>query len=120
MTLIEFQTEKRVEAKAFTGEPLIERFHVTMRPDGKVDREMFRRWAVCLHRDPEDPEHYVTATVIGLNGIISQGATRQEAQDNIREAIQLCFEDEVRNEIMKELRFEFVIPAGGEVVYVTE
>ena len=79
-----------------------------------------RRWAVCLYRDIEETEQILTAVVIGLPGVASEGASKEEAISNVKEAINLRFEGEDENEIMKELRQDYVIPVGGELVYVEQ
>jgi predicted RNase H-like HicB family nuclease len=79
-----------------------------------------RRWAVCLYRDPEETEQILTAVVIGLPGVASEGASKEEAISNVKEAINLRFEGENEVEVMKDLRHDYVIPVGGELIYVEQ
>ena len=41
----------------------------------------------------QDEDGVFVATCPSLPGCVSQGTTRSEAQENIREAIELCIED---------------------------
>ena len=84
----------------------------------KIVDEETGRWAVCLYCDREETEEILTAVVIGLPGVASEGNSREEAIRNVKEALNLRFEGEDDKEVMKDLRQDYVIPSGGEVVYV--
>lgn len=86
----------------------------------EIIKEKPRRWAVCLYRDAEEAGETLTAVVIGLPGVASEGASREEAIDNVQEALSLRFEGEDEEEVMKDLRQDYVIPLGGEIVYVEQ
>lgn len=83
-----------------------------------VSTATFTRWAVCLHRDAEDPQGWVTADVIGLKGVASEGRTDEDALSNAHEAIQALGHDAVE-QIDQEKASGYVIPAGAYWVYLS-
>ena len=104
----------------FEGEPVISTFCIRANPDGATETTRDRKWAVCLYRDIEEPGPWLTADVIGLPGVTTQGATREEAISNVKEAIDLRFEGEDEKEVMKDLHRDYIMPAGSELIYVTQ
>ncbi len=104
----------------FAGESAITTFYIRANADGTTEITKHRKWAVCLYRDAEELGPWLTADVIGLPGVTSQGASRDEAISNVAEAIALRFEVEDEREIMKALRREYMMPAGSELVYVEQ
>ena len=103
-----------------TIEPVIATFNAQAHADGSATVTNHRKWAVCLYRDIEEPGPWLTADVIGLPGVTSQGVSREEAISNVAEAIALRFEVEDEREAMKELRRDYTMPAGSELVYVEQ
>lgn len=103
----------------FKGESVISTLCVSVKPDGTSEVTTHNRWAVCLYRDADETGQFLTADVIGLPGVASEGASREEAISNVKEAIRLRFEGEDEKEVMKELRHDYTIPVGGELIYVT-
>ncbi len=102
----------------FTGEVAITTFIIRQESGGTTEVTKHRKWAVCLYRDVDEPGPWLTADVIGLSGVTSQGASRNEAISNVAEAIALRFEGEDKSEVMKDLRRDYMMPAGSELVYV--
>ncbi len=110
-------TESAGPAKYFEGLPVFTASTLQL-CDGDWHEAVSERWAVCLFRDVDDPENWVTAEVIGVRGIASEGATREEAMGNIKEALLLA-RDEAGAEGLEIDRLEYRIPANGDVVHVT-
>lgn len=84
---------------------------------GEFQFETITRWAVCLFRDPEDAEGWVTAEVVAFSGVVSEGATEETALSNAREALLLALEASAKGEIL-DRRDSYVIPSGGRIAYV--
>lgn len=105
--------------RAFSGAPVVAEVVVTAKGDGweNPTPKMITRWAVCLFRDREDPSGYVTAEVIGLEGVASEGPDRESAMVNVKEALQLALDD-LEDDAHQALRANYTIPSDGEVVYV--
>lgn len=105
--------------RKFTGGLVITSAGVLI-PGGDVSKAEYQtlnRWAVCLSRDPEDLEGWITAEVIGLPGIASEGRTRDEAISNVREALMRAIEEGGAEEIKVEPG-QHELPEGSQVVYV--
>lgn len=107
-------------ARAFSGAPVITELSVTVEGDNWQNpiQTQLSRWAVCLFKDRDDPSGYVTAEVIGLEGVASEGPDRESAITNIKEALQLALE-ELQDDPHQSLRTVYKIPSDGEVVYVS-
>ena len=103
----------------FTGAPAFTSTSIScVRDDWEnAKTETVTRWAVCLYTDREDPKRWVTAEVIALPGVASEGATEEEAIDNVREALGLALENKQKEPVQPRRRY--VVPRGGRVVYVT-
>ena len=77
------------------------------------------RWAVCLDRDPGEPEGWIVAQVIAMPGIASQGRNKAEALENIREALLLALDQLAADGVAEIPLLPYEVPSGGQVVYVT-
>ena len=107
-------------ATEFTGEASFTTLGVTFDPDDPKNPRVVSsvRWAVCLFSDPDDPDGMTTADVIGFPGVASEGASRKEALDNAREALECAIEG-LRGEDPPSPPDSYTIPRGGEVVYLS-
>ena len=102
------------EGDVFTGEGFHSDTVVTIEPPDEIRVESMISWAVCLYCDPDDEEGWYTIEAMALPGIMSQGRTRDEAIENIKEAISLALEAGLQ----PVAAVRHVVPAGGEVTYV--
>ena len=58
----------------------------------------------------QEPEGGFSVWIPSLPGCASQGETFEEAMENIKEAIALYLEDEDEQEIVQEIRQQFMVP----------
>ena len=110
----------REKPRIFVGLPVYTEL-VTVWPEDNWKEAQVQgvtRWAVCLYRDEEDVEGWVTADVIALPGVASEGATEAQAIANVKEALNLALEA-LQGEENRQVRDAYAIPPGGRVVYVT-
>lgn len=116
-TVFEHKAE-REELRVFSGPPVFTDAITSYLDDDweNAKTETITRWAVCLFRDGEDPQRWVTADVIGFPGVASEGATEDEAMANVREALKLALESLGEGELI-EMPAKYVIPSGGRVVF---
>ncbi len=75
------------------------------------------RWAVCFFQDTEDPEGWTTAEVVAFPGIASEGETKDDAVDNVRDALRAFLDGASGDESMP-MRTTYEIPAGGTIEFV--
>jgi predicted RNase H-like HicB family nuclease len=107
----------------FEGERVIVDVSISYPPTeagfAEAEPQETTRWAVCLETGPDTEDGWVVAEVIGLPGVASEGRSKAEALDNIREALSLAL-DELGAEGISGMVFPpYEISAGGQVVYVT-
>jgi predicted RNase H-like HicB family nuclease len=102
------------EEAIFTGEGFHSDTVVTMESPDEMRVETMVGWAVCLYCDPDDEDGWYTIEAMALPGIMSQGSTRDEAIENIKEAISLALEAGLQ----PAGAIRHVVPAGGEITYV--
>lgn len=114
-SITNFGVEKAV---LFNGDPVSGVAFVQSDDEGATWETITgKRWAVCLYRDPDDPQRFVTAVVIGLPGVASEGSTEDEAIAAVTEAIELIGDEDMSIlDVPAAARFK--IPAGGRVTYV--
>lgn len=103
------------DEKTFKGSPVSVSATVSV-IGGKPKQVTIQHWAACLYRDPEDDGDWLICEIVGIPGVISQGKTRQEAMENAKEALACALEELIEAGVKVELRRDYVIPAGGEVV----
>jgi len=84
--------------------------------DADGQQYTIERWTVCIYKDPEDTEGWLTVDVLGLPGVASQGRSRDEAARNAREGIELALED--KTEVV-DIVEDYEVPAGGTIVDVS-
>ena len=77
----------------------------------------FTRWAVCFYQDADDPEGWVTAEGIAFPGIASEGEMKEEAIDNVRDALR-GFLGGASGDESAPMRTTYDIPAGGTIEFV--
>jgi len=73
------------------------------------------RWAVCIYRDPGDPERWITADVVAFEGVSSEGITEEEALKNVAEALRVALEDNADSLIRRQT---YIVPPDGMIRYV--
>ena len=101
----------------FAGEPVVFE-KIRIEQEGNMTHTVSQHWAVCIHRDPEETEGWLTGEVIGLPGVVSQGRDRQETLTNVKEALESALEELRSTNTRVELRREVDIPDGGEIIYL--
>lgn len=109
----------REKPRMFVGTPVYTDLVTTWEEDNweQARVEGVTRWAVCLYRDEEEAEGWVTAEVIALSGVASEGATEAQATANVKEALKLALDALQEDE--RQVREAYAIPPGGRVAYVT-
>ena len=109
----------RNEPRLFAGEPVFTEVVTTQAGDDweNAETHTITRWAVCLYVDEEEPEGRVTADVVGLRGVVSDGVTEEEAIENVCEALRLALASFEDSELI-EVQLPYAIPTGGRIVFV--
>ena len=102
----------------FEDDPVSVVVEIMFGQDEKAIRTVRQHWAICIHRDPEETEGWLTGEVIGIPGVVSQGRNRQETLTNLKEALECALEELRSTNTPVELRREFDIPDGGEIIYL--
>jgi predicted RNase H-like HicB family nuclease len=118
ITTIDARVEKKStpvrvgSARVFSGIPV----DVCQYAFGEEYRT-FTRWAVCFYEDADDPEGWITAEAIAFPGISSEGETKEEAVDNVREALRVFLSGASGDESLP-MRTSYEIPAGGTIEFI--
>ena len=93
-SVTESSYEKEHAPKVFAGAPVYVESIYGCDQDGNFKQGSTRtHWAACLFKDADDTSGCVTAEVIGMLGVASEGATFDDALANIKEALELALED---------------------------
>ncbi len=78
-----------------------------------------RRWATCLYKDPDDPDGWWTAQIMGLMGVASEGRTEDAALESLRGALSCALEAYAEEGGLPCRQEPYEIPQGGKIVHLT-
>jgi len=111
------ETDFTPDERIFAGQTVICETWTSFRDDDWENPTTITttRWAVCVHRAPDDPDHRVTADVVAFKGISSKGKTEDEALADLARALRTALEEGIDSLTPQA---SYIIPRNGQIRYL--